>query len=139
MFFFLLFLHFYSFSSFSPVLSSPLLFYLSSPFLLEITQNNPQGLTCIKRQHNQPGLFVRIHMVNTVLIVVRFYFSDLILLQWLDITTVVGCYYSSQMLLQWQDVTTVVRHYCSGKMLLQWLDVTTVVRFYYSGQILLQW
>ena len=37
-----------SFSSFSPVLFNFLyyLFYLSSPFLWEMTQNDPQGLTC---------------------------------------------------------------------------------------------
>ena len=46
--FFPLFLHFHSFSSFSPF---PLFhlyypFYLSSPFLWETTQNDPQGLMC---------------------------------------------------------------------------------------------
>ena len=44
-----LFLHFYSFSSFSPVPLFHLLcylFYFSSPFLWEMTQNDPQGLTC---------------------------------------------------------------------------------------------
>ena len=48
MFLFLLFLYFHSFSSFSPVPLFQLsyLFYLSSPFLWEITQNDPQGLTC---------------------------------------------------------------------------------------------
>ena len=48
MFLFLLFLHFHSFSSFSPVPLFHLyyLFYLSSSFLWEMTQNDPQGLTC---------------------------------------------------------------------------------------------
>ena len=49
MFLLLLFLHFYSFSPFSPVplfLLLYYLFYLSSPFLWETTQNDPQGLTC---------------------------------------------------------------------------------------------
>ena len=48
MFLFLLFLHFNSFSFLPcPLLSSPLLIYLSSPFLLETTQNDrTQGLTC---------------------------------------------------------------------------------------------
>ena len=49
MFFFLLFLHFHSCSSFFPVPLFNLfyyLFYLFSPFLLETTQNDPQGLTC---------------------------------------------------------------------------------------------
>ena len=49
MFLFLPFLHFNSFSSFSPVLLFHLLYYLLylfSPFLLETTQNDPQGLTC---------------------------------------------------------------------------------------------
>ena len=46
MFLFLLFLHFHSCSSFSPVhFSSPILILLSSPFLWG-TQNDPQGLTC---------------------------------------------------------------------------------------------
>ena len=49
MFLFLLFLHFHSCSSFFP---DPLfhllyyLFYIFSPFLWEMTQNDPQGLTC---------------------------------------------------------------------------------------------
>ena len=49
MFLFLLFLHFHSCSSFFPVPLFHLLyslFYLFSPFLLETTQNDPQGLTC---------------------------------------------------------------------------------------------
>ena len=49
MFLFLLFLHFHSCSSFSPVPLFHLLyslFYLFSPFLWEMTQNDPQGLTC---------------------------------------------------------------------------------------------
>ena len=49
MFLFLLFLHFHSCSSFSPVPLFHLLyylFYLFSPFLWETTQNDPQGLTC---------------------------------------------------------------------------------------------
>ena len=49
MFLFLLFLHFHLFSSFSPVPLFHLLyylFYLFSPFLWEMTQNDPQGLTC---------------------------------------------------------------------------------------------
>ena len=49
MFLFLLFLHFYSCSSFFPVPHFHLLyslFYLFSPFLWETTQNDPQGLTC---------------------------------------------------------------------------------------------
>ena len=49
MFLFLLFLHFHSCSSFFPVLLFHLfdyLFYHSSPFLWETTQNDPQGLTC---------------------------------------------------------------------------------------------
>ena len=53
---FLLFLHFHSFSSFSPVPLFHLLyylFYLSSPFLWETTENDPQGLTCVKPQHKQ--------------------------------------------------------------------------------------
>ena len=48
-FLFLLFLHFHSFSSFSPVPFFHLfcyLFYLSSPFLWETTDNDPQGLMC---------------------------------------------------------------------------------------------
>ena len=49
MFLFLLFLHFHSCSSFFPVSLFHLfdyLFYHSSPFLWEMTQNDPQGLTC---------------------------------------------------------------------------------------------
>ena len=49
MFLFLLFLHFYSCSSFIPVPLFYLLYYLLylfAPFLLEMTQNDPQGLTC---------------------------------------------------------------------------------------------
>ena len=49
MFLFLLFLHFHSCSSFFPVLIFHLfdyLFYHSSPFLWETTQNDPQGLMC---------------------------------------------------------------------------------------------
>ena len=49
MFLFLLFLHFHSCSSFFPVPLFHLfdyLFYHSSPFLWETTQNDPQGLTC---------------------------------------------------------------------------------------------
>ena len=49
MFLFLLFLHFHScFSFFSFPLFHLLyyLFYLFSPFLWEMTQNDPQGLTC---------------------------------------------------------------------------------------------
>ena len=49
MFLFLLFLHFLSCSCFFPVPLFHLLyslFYLSSPFLWETTQNDPQGLTC---------------------------------------------------------------------------------------------
>ena len=48
MFLFLLFLHFHSCSSFFPVPRFHLfdyLFYHSSPFLWETTQNDPQGLT----------------------------------------------------------------------------------------------
>ena len=55
MFLFLLFLHFHSHSSFFPFPLCHLLyclFYLFSPFLWEMTQNDPQGLTCIKPQHN---------------------------------------------------------------------------------------
>ena len=46
---FLPFLHFHSCSSFFPVLLFHLFYYLfclSSPFLWEMTQNDPQGLTC---------------------------------------------------------------------------------------------
>ena len=49
MFLFLLFLHFHSCSSFFPVPPFHLLyslFFLFSPFLWEMTQNDPQGLTC---------------------------------------------------------------------------------------------
>ena len=49
MFLFLLFLRFHSCSSFFPVPLSHLLnylFYLFSPVLWEMTQNDPQGLTC---------------------------------------------------------------------------------------------
>ena len=48
MFLFLLFLHFHSCSSFFPVLSfiSSTISSISSPFLWEMTQNDPQGLTC---------------------------------------------------------------------------------------------
>ena len=49
MFLFLLFLHFHSCSSFFPVPLFHLfyyLFYLFSPFLWEMAQNDPQGLTC---------------------------------------------------------------------------------------------
>ena len=49
MFLFPLFLHFHSCSSFFNVPLFHLfyyLFYLSSPFLWETTQNDPQGLTC---------------------------------------------------------------------------------------------
>ena len=49
MFLFLLFLHFHSCSSFFPVPLFHLfcyLFCLFSPFLWEMTQNDPQGLTC---------------------------------------------------------------------------------------------
>ena len=48
-FYFLLFLHFHSCSSFFPVPLFHLfcyLFRLFSPFLWETTQNDPQGLTC---------------------------------------------------------------------------------------------
>ena len=45
-FLFLLFLHFHSCSSFFSVPLFHLLFYLFSPFLWEMTQNDPQGLTC---------------------------------------------------------------------------------------------
>ena len=47
--FYFLFLHFHSLSSFSSVPLFHLLyylFYLSSPFLWETTENDPQGLTC---------------------------------------------------------------------------------------------
>ena len=57
MFLFLLFLHFHSCSPFFPV---PLFHFLSSsissifsPFLLETTQNDPQGLRVVKLQRNQ--------------------------------------------------------------------------------------
>ena len=58
MFIFLLFLYFHSFSSFAFVPLFHLLyclFYLSSSFLWEMTQNDPQGSTChvIKPQHSQ--------------------------------------------------------------------------------------
>ena len=46
---YLLFLYFHSFSSLASVPFFHLLhylFYLSSPFVWEMTQNNPQGLTC---------------------------------------------------------------------------------------------
>ena len=49
MFLFLLFLHFHSCFFFFPVPFFHLLYYLSclfSPFLWEMTQNDPQGLTC---------------------------------------------------------------------------------------------
>ena len=49
MFLFLLFLYFHFCSSFFPVTLFHLLcylFYLFSPFLWEMTQNDPQGLTC---------------------------------------------------------------------------------------------
>ena len=48
MFLFILFLHFHFCSSFFPVPLFHLyyLFCLFSPFLLETTQNDPQGLTC---------------------------------------------------------------------------------------------
>ena len=45
----ILFLHVHSFSFFSPVPLFHLIYYLSnlsSPFLWEKTQNDPQGLTC---------------------------------------------------------------------------------------------
>ena len=45
LFLFLLFLHFPSCSSLFPVLLFSL-YYLFSPFLLEMTQNDPQGLMC---------------------------------------------------------------------------------------------
>ena len=48
-FLFLLFLHFHSCSSFFPVPLFHLFYYLFyhfSPFLWEMTQNDPQGLTC---------------------------------------------------------------------------------------------
>ena len=54
-FLFLLFLPFHSCSSFFPVPLFHLLyylFYLFSPFLLETTQKDPQGLMCRKPQHN---------------------------------------------------------------------------------------
>ena len=53
MFLFPLFLHFHSFTSFSPVPLFHLLyylFYLSSPFLWDTTQNDPQELTCQKKK-----------------------------------------------------------------------------------------
>ena len=55
MFSFLLFLHFHSCSLSSPSLSfiSSTLSSISSPFLWETTQNDPQGLTRRKTQHNQ--------------------------------------------------------------------------------------
>ena len=40
-------------SSFFPVPLFHLLYCLFSPFLWETTQNDPQGLTCSKTQHNQ--------------------------------------------------------------------------------------
>ena len=46
MFLFLLFLHFHSCSSFFPVPLFHLLYYLFSPFLWEMKQNDPQELTC---------------------------------------------------------------------------------------------
>ena len=46
MFLFLLFLHFHSCSSFFPVPLFHVFYYLFSPFLWEMTQNDPQGLTC---------------------------------------------------------------------------------------------
>ena len=46
MFLFLLFLHFHSCTSFFPVPLFHLFYYLFSPFLLETTQNDQQGLTC---------------------------------------------------------------------------------------------
>ena len=48
MFLFFLFLHFHFCSSFFPVPLFDLyyLFYPFPPFLREMTQNNPQGLTC---------------------------------------------------------------------------------------------
>ena len=53
-FLFLLFLHFHSFSSSSPVPPFHLLYFcLSSPFLLEWTQNDPQRLTCRLTPTNQ--------------------------------------------------------------------------------------
>ena len=53
MFLFLLFLYFHSCSSFLPVPLFHLLYYLFdlfSPFLWEMTQNDPQGLTCLCNQ-----------------------------------------------------------------------------------------
>ena len=46
MFLFLQFIHFHSCSSFFPIPLFYLLYYFFSPFLLETTQNDPQGLTC---------------------------------------------------------------------------------------------
>ena len=46
MFLFLRYLHFHSCSSIFPVSFFHLFYYLFSPFLWEITQNDPQGLTC---------------------------------------------------------------------------------------------
>ena len=56
MFLFLLFLHFHSFSSFSPVPLFNLLyylFYLSSPFLEEMTKMTHKGRYVVKPYHNQ--------------------------------------------------------------------------------------
>ena len=54
MFLFLLFLHFHSCSSVFSVPLFHLFYYLFSPFLWEMTQNDPQGLMCdVKPQHNQ--------------------------------------------------------------------------------------
>ena len=42
-----------TFIAFFPVLLFHLLCYLFSPFLQETAQNDPQGLMCLKPQHNQ--------------------------------------------------------------------------------------
>ena len=75
MFLFLLFLHFHSFS-FLPFSFYLLyyLFYLSSPFLRETTQNDPQGLTCHKmptqsknlEEHIGFGLFIHLFLCLSV-------------------------------------------------------------------------
>ena len=67
MFLFLLFLHFHSCSSFFPVPFFHLfyyLFYLFSPFLLEMTQNDPHGLTCHETPTQSKNISIQVQVLK---------------------------------------------------------------------------
>ena len=61
MFLFLLFLHCHSSSSFSPVPLFHLLYYLSSFFLWETTQNDPQGLGYVTPLHTPHSIWPSVY------------------------------------------------------------------------------